>query len=105
MAERRLILYMSQSLDGFAARHDGTMDWLGDAQAHGDHRARAVTELLGQTGTLVLGAGAGRQMAQAWPSSTSPLGTLMNELPKVIFSSDTTEVDWENTRVSDRPAE
>ncbi|MBV9603764.1 MAG: hypothetical protein JO027_01585, partial [Solirubrobacterales bacterium] len=46
-AQRKLILYMSMSLDGFAARRDGTMDWLGETQRYGDHRQRAATELLG----------------------------------------------------------
>jgi dihydrofolate reductase len=104
-AQRRLILYMSMSLDGFAARRDGSMDWLGDAQAHGAHRQRAVAELLGQTGLLVLGARAGAQMAQAWPGSQSPTGELMNALPKVVFSSTLIHVEWSNARVSDRPVE
>lgn len=69
--QRKLILYMSMSLDGFAARRDGTMDWLGDKQAHGAHRQRAVAELLGQTGLLVLGRRGGEEMAQAWPGSHS----------------------------------
>ena len=104
-AQRKLILYMSMSLDGFAARSDGTMDWLGEAQSHGDHRQRAVAELLGQTGILVLGSNAAQDMAQAWPSSQSPTGELMNTLPKVVFSSTVTEVQWDNARVTDRPAE
>jgi dihydrofolate reductase len=104
-AQRRLILYMSMSLDGFAARRDGTMDWLGDKQRHGAHRQRAVAELLGQTGMLVLGRGGGADMAQAWPGSTSPTGELMNALPKVVFSSTLAELDWSNARVSGRPVE
>ena len=104
-AQRRLILYMSMSLDGFAARRDGTMDWLGDKPRHGAHRQRAVAELLGQIGMLVLGRGGGTEMAQAWPSSTSPTGELMNALPKVVFSSTLTELDWSNARVSGRPVE
>jgi dihydrofolate reductase len=103
-AQRKLILYMSMSLDGFAARRDGTMDWLGEAQRHGDHRQRAVTELLGQTGLLVLGRRAAQDMAQAWPSSQSPTGKLMNALPKVVFSSTLSEIEWDNARVTDRPA-
>lgn len=102
-AQRRLILYMSMSLDGFAARRDGTMDWLGDAQTYGAHRQRGVAELLGQTGLLVLGGRAGAQMAQAWPGSHSPTGELMNATPKVVFSSTFTDLEWSNTRVSDRP--
>ena len=49
-AQRKLILYMSMSLDGFAAGRDGRMEWLGEAQPHGHHRQRAVAGLLGQTG-------------------------------------------------------
>ena len=64
-AQRKLILYMSQSLDGFAARRDGTMDWLGRPQPYGAQRQRAVEELLGRAGLLVLGARAGQDMARA----------------------------------------
>ena len=102
--QRKLILYMSMSLDGFAARRDGTMDWLGEKQPHGSHRQRAVAELLGQTGVLVLGRRGGEEMAQAWPGSRSPTGELMNALPKVVFSSTLTQLEWSNARVSDRPA-
>ena len=104
-AQRKLILYMSMSLDGFAARRDRVIEWLGDTHAHGEHRQRAVAELLGQTGTLVLGRRAAEDMAKAWPSSQSPTGELMNALPKVVFSSTLTHVEWSNARVSDRPAE
>lgn len=102
---RRLILYMSMSLDGFAARADGVIDWLGRAQAYDDHRQRAVAELLGQAGLLVLGGRAGQDMAKGWPGSTSPTGEFMNALPKVVFSSRLTDLAWNNARVSGRPAE
>ena len=105
MAERRLILYMSMSLDGFVARRDGVIDWLGQSLPHDDHRQRAVLELLGQTGTLVLGRRVCEDMAQAWPRSDSPTADFMNTLPKVVFSSTLTEVDWSNARVSARPVE
>ncbi|HEX5191927.1 MAG TPA: dihydrofolate reductase family protein [Solirubrobacteraceae bacterium] len=101
-AQRKLILYMSMSLDGFAARRDGTMDWLGEAQPYADRRQRAVAELLGQTGLLVLGRRAGQDMAQAWPSSHSATGKYMNTLPKVVFSSTVSDLEWSNTRVTDR---
>jgi dihydrofolate reductase len=104
-AQRRLILYMSMSLDGFAARRDGTMDWLGERQRHGAYRQRAVAELLGQIGMLALGRRGGTEMAQAWPESISPTGELMNALPKVVFSSTLTELEWSNARVSGRPVE
>jgi dihydrofolate reductase len=104
-AQRKLILYMSQSLDGFAARRDGTMDWLGRSLPYDPQRQRAVEELLGRTGLLVLGGRAAEDMARAWPSSRSPTGEYMNALPKIVFSSTLTEVEWSNARVSDRPVE
>jgi len=104
-AQRKLILYMSMSLDGFAARRDGAMDWLGGSRPYDAHRQRAVAELLGQTGLLVLGGRAGQDMATAWPSSQSATGELMNALPKVVFSSSLPELEWSNARVTDRPAE
>ena len=104
-AQRRLILYMSMSLDGFAARRDGVIEWLGKPQPQDAHRQRAVEELLGQTGVLVLGRRAAQDMAEAWPSSQSVTGELMNALPKVVFSSTLTDLEWSNTRVTDRPAE
>jgi dihydrofolate reductase len=64
-AQRKLVLYMSMSLDGFAARRDGTMDWLGETQPHDDHRRCSVDELLGQTGLLVLDRRAAEDMAEA----------------------------------------
>lgn len=104
-AQRKLILYMSVSLDGFAARRDGTIDWLGGSRPCDPHRQRAVEELLGRTGLLVLGGHAAQDMAQAWPGSQTPTGEYMNALPKVVFSSTLSEVGWSNARVSDRPVE
>ena len=104
-AQRKLILYMSMSLDGFAARRDGTMDWLGGSRPYDSHRQRAVAELLGQTGALVLGGRAGRDMATAWPGSSSPTGELMNALPKIVFSSTLSELEWDNARVTARPVD
>jgi dihydrofolate reductase len=96
---------MSMSLDGFVARSDGVIDWLGDSRPQDGSRQRAVLELLGQTGMLVLGRRVYEDMVQAWPATRSPIGDLMNTLPKVVFSSTLTEVDWNNARVSDRLVE
>jgi dihydrofolate reductase len=102
--QRRLILYMSMSLDGFLARTDHVIDWLGTSRDQDGHRQRGVAELLGQAGLLVLGATAYRDFSEAWPSSTSPTGDLINSLPKVVFSSSLDSVEW-NARLSDRPVQ
>jgi dihydrofolate reductase len=102
MTERRLILHMSVSLDGFIARSDGVIDWLTprDGVDHGAHRHRDNLEMLGQIGLIVLGRRACEDMAEAWSSSDSPMAVLINALPKVVFSRSLSEVSWSNARVS-----
>ncbi|MET0819062.1 MAG: dihydrofolate reductase family protein [Solirubrobacteraceae bacterium] len=96
---RRLILAMAMSLDGFAAGPGGVMDWHAppDGPDSGDRRQRGYVELAAQCGLIVLGAGGGREMATAWPGSESPMGVLMNTLPKLVFSSTVDELEWSNT--------
>jgi dihydrofolate reductase len=105
--ERRLILLMSMSLDGFVARRDGVIDWLsrtGDVD-HGDLRHRTTLELLGQIGAIVIGRGAYEDMVQGWPGSDNPMAVLMNTLPKVVFSQSLSDVTWSNARLSRAPLE
>jgi dihydrofolate reductase len=109
MTERRLILHMSVSLDGFVARTDGVIDWLSSQSAvgvdHGDRRHRANLELLGQIGTIVMGRGAYEDMSKGWSGSDNPMAVLMNTLPKVVFSQSLPEVTWSNARLSRAPLE
>jgi dihydrofolate reductase len=104
VTERRLIVHMSVSLDGFVARSDGIIDWLtprGDGVLdHGDRRHGANLELLGQIGLIVLGRRAYEDMVQGWPGSDSPMAVLMNTLPKVVYSRSLSEVSWNNARLS-----
>ena len=85
--QRKVILYMSMSLDGYAARPDGSMG--AAARSTAARPARRP-----------------QPPAETWlaelPSAT---GELMNALPKTIFSSTLTDVEWDNARVTDRPAE
>ena len=103
MSDRRLILHMSVSLDGFVANRDGTIDWLtpkGGAD-HGDRRHRANLEMLGETGLILVGRAAYEQMAEAWNSSDSPMAQVINALPKIVYSQSLTEEpSWANTRIS-----
>jgi dihydrofolate reductase len=106
-ARRRLILHMSVSLDGFVAHRDGVIDWLTppDRPDHGSTRHRANLEMIGQAGLIVMGRGAYQQMAQAWATSDSPMGRIINRLPKVIFSDSLDTVEWENARLNEAPLE
>jgi dihydrofolate reductase len=106
-SERRLILLMSASLDGYVAGRDGTIDWLGepgepfDSAAAARHAANL--EFLHEVGTIVLGRAAHDQMAPAWSSSDSPMARLMNSLPKLVFTSAPLEFEWANARRSAAP--
>lgn len=82
------------------------MSWFGvpdGAVDRGSARHRANLEMLAHAGALVIGRGAYDDMVQAWPPSESPMGTLMNQLPKVVFSNSLDTVDWENARLNRLP--
>lgn len=76
-AQRRLVLHLSVSLDGFVARRDGVVDWLGTGEQHGAARHHANLEMIGQAGLIVLGRGAYQDMVEAWSTSDSPMARLI----------------------------
>jgi dihydrofolate reductase len=107
--ERKLILHMSVSLDGFVAREDGVIDWLagqrGQGPDQGARRHQANLELLGQIGTIVMGRGGYVDFEKGWSGSDNPMAKLMNSLPKVVFSHSLSEVTWNNSEISRLPLE
>jgi len=99
--QRRLILHMSVSLDGFsAAGRDAPR-----SVDHGNVRHQANLEMIGQVGVIAIGRGAYEEMAQAWASSDSPMARLINALPKVVFSTSLAALDWENAVLDAGPVE
>jgi dihydrofolate reductase len=105
-APPKLILCMSASLDGFLAREAGVIDWLAEPGAAADSGAARHTgnlELLGRAREIVLGRGAYDEMAEVWSATESPMGRLMNSLPKLVFSHAEPEFEWANARSSGRP--
>jgi dihydrofolate reductase len=108
-ARSKLILCMSASLDGFLAREAGVIDWLSEpgeaADAAGAARHLRNLELLDRAGLIVLGRGAYDEMAAVWSSTDSPMGRVMNSLPKLVFSRTAPEFEWANARRSARPPE
>ena len=53
---------------------------------------------------MVLGSGAYEEMAPAWSSSSSPMAHRINALPKIVFSSRLSAVEW-NAELSRAPLE
>lgn len=100
-AQRRLILHMSVSLDGFVARKDGVIDWVGTGEQHGATRHHAKLEMNRAGRPDRHRRGAYQDMVQAWPSSDTLMGRLINRLPKVVFSNSLDMVEWENARLNE----
>jgi dihydrofolate reductase len=98
---------MSVSLDGFAAHRNHDIDWLtpedGRLPDHGAQRHRANLELLSQIGLIVMGSGAYEEFLRGWGESDSPMGQLMNSLPKLVFSQSLAAVEWSNASLTRRP--
>jgi dihydrofolate reductase len=103
VSERRLIVLMSVSMDGFVARTDHVIDWLrgDDGPAHGDQRHRLTLEMLSQIGVIVMGSRAYADMERGWSGSDNPMAQYMNSLPKLVFSQSLETVTW-NARLTRR---
>jgi dihydrofolate reductase len=101
---RKLILLMSVSMDGYAARSDGTMDWMapGGGPDHGGQRHRINLEALHETGLIVIGGGVYPEMVRGWADSDNAMARLINPMPKVVFSHSLESVEW-NATLSRRP--
>ncbi|MBE1162003.1 dihydrofolate reductase family protein [Dyella sp. 7MK23] len=93
--ERKLVLKMSMSLDGFVAERDGKLDWIFRSSS-ADSRARLV-DTLSEAGVHIMGSGSYYDMAAFWPFSDTPFTAAMNDIPKIVFSrtgiKDGTQVD------------
>jgi dihydrofolate reductase len=93
---RKLVLRMSVSLDGFVAGPNGEFDWA--FRSMGDPKAReSILKTLREADAHLMGSRSYYDMAAFWPYSDSPLASPMNDIPKIIFSrngiKDGTQVD------------
>jgi dihydrofolate reductase len=83
-ANRKLVLKMSVSVDGFVAGPKGEMDWVFRTSG-ADSRAWVLDTLRG-AGAHIMGSRSYHDMAAFWPYSETPMAPPMNDVPKVIFS-------------------
>jgi dihydrofolate reductase len=107
--ERRLILHMSVSMDGFVAHADGDIDWhapRGEGTVdNGPQRHRMNLELVSQIDAIVMGSGAYADFSRGWSGSHNPMAQFMNNLPKLVFSQSLQEATWNNATITRRPLE
>ena len=92
MTQRKVILKMVMSLDGFVTSPDGTHEWMfewfgGDSN---EWNRRALAE----AGVHAMGRRSYEIMGPHWASSEGPIATAMNTKPKAVFSTTLEKAEW-----------
>jgi dihydrofolate reductase len=92
MGDRKVVLKMVMSLDGFVTSPDGTHEWMfewfGDDSGEWNHRA------LEEAGVHAMGRRSYEIMGPHWAASDGPIATAMNEKPKAVFSRTLENAEW-----------
>ena len=92
MSDRKVILKMVMSLDGFVTSPDGTHEWMFEWFSD-DGRAWTQRALDG-AGVHAMGRRSYEIMGPYWASSEGPVATAMNETPKAVFSHTLETAEW-----------
>jgi dihydrofolate reductase len=92
MSDRKVVLKMVVSLDGFATSPDGTHEWMFEWFGHdsGEWNLRALEA----AGVHAMGRRSYEIMGPYWAASDGPIATAMNEKPKAVFSRTLKKADW-----------
>lgn len=97
-AGRTVVVQMGITLDGFVHGAEGYEDW--GLPAEEDDVVAWKAESLRQAGTHIMGRKTYEDMAQVWPNSTGIYADIMNEIPKVVFSSSLATATWPESRIA-----
>ena len=92
MGDRKVVLKMVLSLDGFATSPDGTHEWM--FEWFGDDSTKWTLQALNAAGVHAMGRRSYEIMGPYWAASEGPIATAMNEKPKAVFSRTLQEADW-----------
>jgi dihydrofolate reductase len=92
MSERKVVLKMVLSLDGFATSLDGTHEWMFEyfGDDSGDWNQRALDE----AGVHAMGRRSYEIMGPHWLAAEGPIAESMNEKPKAVFSRTLQHATW-----------
>lgn len=98
MSQRKVILGMNVTLDGYVGGPDGELDWLWPTldPAQGD----SVTAFLRTVDTVLIGHNTYPGQAAQWPQQSGEMADLLNAHAKIVFSSSLTELEWNNSRLA-----
>ena len=92
MSDRKVILKMVMSLDGFVTSPDGTHEWM--FEFFGDDSGEWNRRALEEAGVHAMGRRSYEIMGPYWAASDGPIATAMNEKPKAVFSHTLKEAAW-----------
>src|SRR5947207_12644675 len=92
MPNRKVVLKMVMSLDGFATSLDGTHEWM--FEWFGDDSGQWNRRALDAAGVHAMGRRSYEIMGPLWAASEGPIATAMNEKPKAVFSRTLKKAEW-----------
>ena len=92
MTDRKVILKMVMSLDGFVTSPDGTHEWM--FEYFGDDSGEWNRRALDAAGVHAMGRRSYEIMGPHWAASEGPIATSMNTKPKAVFSRTLDKADW-----------
>jgi dihydrofolate reductase len=95
---RRVVLQMGVTLDGYVHGAKGYEDW-GLPPEDDDVVAWKVASLR-EAGTHIMGRVTYQAMAAVWPKEEGVYADVMNEIPKVVFSTTLTRADWADSSIA-----
>src|SRR3954468_19709012 len=92
MSDRKVVLKMVMSLDGFVTSPDGTHEWM--FEFFGDDSGEWNRRALHEAGVHAMGRRSYEIMGPHWAASEGPIATAMNEKPKAVFSHTLKKAAW-----------
>jgi dihydrofolate reductase len=92
MGDRKVVLKMIMSLDGFVTSPDGTHEWM--FEFFGDDSGEWSRRALDEAGVHAMGRRSYEIMGPHWAASEGPIATAMNEKPKAVFSRTLEKTEW-----------
>jgi dihydrofolate reductase len=94
---RKLVLKMSQSIDGFVGKLNGEVDWI--FKSFDEGVSADMLDVVRQAGLHIMGSVTYKDMADYWPDSNEVFAAPMNEIPKIVFSDSLKEAKWGETSI------
>src|SRR3954463_4654244 len=92
MSDRKVVLKMVMSLDGFVTSPNGTHEWM--FEWFGDDSGEWNRRALDAAGVHAMGRRSYEIMGPHWAASEGPIATTMNEKPKAVFSRTLENAEW-----------